>query len=156
MPFRYPDTSHALREHDFIIRNSGGVAGVKHLNLVESVLGHIQNDDYYPSFEDKITHLLFSFIKNHAFTDGNKRTAIVLAAYFLELNELDFKVEYFIREMENPAVLLANNIIDRDFLYEVVCSLLYEDKYSEELQMKIVHALSEAVPFEVNITPDPF
>ena len=49
-------------------------------------------------------------------------------------------VAKFILEMENTVVDVADNIIDRDLLKEIVSSLLYEDDFSEELKMKIIHA----------------
>lgn len=141
MPYFYFDTAHAIREHDFIIEKSGGIKGAINIGLIDSVLEHIQNDFYYPEIEDKLCHLFFSINKNHAFNDGNKRTAIGLSAYFMELNGFDFRVSGFIREMENITVHVADNRIDKDLLHEIICSLLYEMEYSEELQLKIVNAL---------------
>lgn len=142
MPFYYFDTVHAIREHDFIIENSGGRSGIINAGLVDSVIEHIQNDNYYPELEDKTCHLFFSINKNHAFNDGNKRTSIVLCAYFLELNGFDFKVNYFIQEMENIAVHVADNRIERDLLYEIIKSILYDNEYNEELQLRIVNAIT--------------
>ncbi len=142
MDFLYFDVIHAIKEHDYIIANSGGRDGVLNIGLVESVLEHIQNDWYYPELEDKICHLFFSVNKNHAFQDGNKRTSIVLSAYFLELNGFDFKVDYFIKKMENIAVHVADNRIDKDLLHEIIQSVLYENEYNEELQLKIVNAIT--------------
>jgi death-on-curing protein len=141
MQYFYFDTEHAIREHDFIIEKSGGRKGVLNIGLVDSVIEHIQNDFYYPEFEDKACHLFYSINKNHAFNDGNKRTSIVLCAYFLELNGFDFKVSYFIREMENIAVHVADNKINKDLLHEIIVSILYENEYAEELQLKIVNAI---------------
>ena len=42
--------------------------------------------------------------------------------------------------MENTVVDVADNVIDRDLLFEIVYSLLYETDYSEELKMKIIYA----------------
>ena len=142
MPFYYFDTVHAIKEHDFIIENSGGRSGIINAGLVDSVIEHIQNDNYYPELEDKTCHLFFSINKNHAFNDGNKRTSIVLCAYFLELNGFDFKVNYFIQEMENIAVHVADNRIERDLLYEIIKSILYDNEYNEELQLRIVNAIT--------------
>ena len=142
MRFNYFDTAHAIREHDFIIKHSGGRSGIINSGLVDSVVEHIKNDFYYPEFEDKLCHLFYSINKNHAFNDGNKRTSIVLSAYFLELNGLDFKVATFIREMENVAVYVADNKIDRELLHEIIISILYETEYSEELQLKIINAIN--------------
>ena len=96
MVFLYFTAGYAIKTHDKIIEISGGASGIKDLGNLESPLEHIQNDDYYPDFEDKITHLVFSINKNHAFTDGNKRSSIALGAFFLELNGLDIMVSKFI------------------------------------------------------------
>ena len=142
MAFLYFTTAYAIKTHDKIIEISGGANGIKDLGNLESPLEHIQNDGYYPDLEDKITHLVFSINKNHAFTDGNKRTSIALGAFFLELNGLDSMVTKFIIEMENIAVNVADNRIDKDLLFEIITSLIYEEDYSEELKLKIIASLS--------------
>ena len=48
----------------------------------------------------------------------------------------------FIIEMENIAVYVADNRIDKDLLFEIITSLIYEDDYSEELKLKIIASLS--------------
>lgn len=89
----YFDVKHALKMHDFVIKQSGGVPGIKNVNLLESVLGLIQDDVYYPTLLDKLTHLMFSINKNHAFHDGNKRASLVLSAYFLSINGYEHVVQ---------------------------------------------------------------
>ena len=140
MAFTYFDTSHAISFHDEIIKQSGGLLGIININLLESVLGHIQNEFYYPELEDKITHLFYSINKNHSFQDGNKRASIALSAYFLEINDCAFRVERFISEMENIAVDVADNRVDKDLLFEIVYSIVYEDDYSEELKLKLIYS----------------
>lgn len=147
MKFFYFDTGHAIREHDFIIENSGGRIGVLNIGLLESVLEHIQNDIYYPNIEEKLCHLFFSINKNHAFNDGNKRSSIVLSAYFMELNGFGFRVNRFIKETENIAVYVADNKINKDLLNEIIISILYEDEYSEELKIKIIDSISKNISF---------
>lgn len=142
MAFLYFTTQYAIKTHDKIIEISGGASGINVLGNLESPLFHIQNDDYYPDLEDKITHLVFAINKNHAFTDGNKRSSIALGAFFLELNGLDSMVSKFIIEMENIAVHVADNRIDKDLLFEIITSLIYEEDYSEELKLKIIESLS--------------
>lgn len=139
--YLYFDSKHAILTHDYIIDKSGGSKGVKNINLLESVLEHIKHDLYYPEFEDKITHLVFSIIKNHAFNDGNKRTSIALGAFFLEINGIEYCIDKFIIEMENIAVLVADNVIDKELLKEVISSILYEDDFNEELKIKIIDAI---------------
>jgi death-on-curing protein len=143
MAFNYFDIAHAIETHDFIINESGGSHGVNDLGLLESVLEHIQNDFYYPEFETKLTHLVFSVNKNHAFSDGNKRSSIALGAYFLEINGLEYCVDRFIIEMENISVHVADNRIDKDLLYEIIYSIINEDDFSEELRIKIIDATNQ-------------
>lgn len=113
MEFYYITVEFAIREHDFIINESGGAHGENDLGLLKSVLELIKNDSYYPDLESKLTHLVFSINKNHAFNDGNKRSSIALGAYFLEINGLEYCIDKFIIEMENIAVHVADNRIDK-------------------------------------------
>lgn len=46
----------------------------------------------------------------------------------------------FINLMENIAVDVAENIIDRDLLKEIIMSIIYEEDYSYELKLKIISA----------------
>lgn len=140
MAFRYFTLEFSIEVHDGIIRESGGFMGIRDAGLIDSTLDHIQNDFYYPELEDKVTHLIYSFNKNHCFNDGNKRSSIALAAYFLTINDLEVLVPKFILEMENIIVDVADNVIDRDLLFELVSSLLYESEFSEELKLKLIHA----------------
>lgn len=138
----YFDSNHTIRTHDFIIDKSGGSKGIIEIGKIDSVLEHIQNDLYYPEFEDKLTHLVFSVNKLHAFKDGNKRTSIALGAYFLEINGVEYCINKFIIEMENIAVYVADNKISKELLHEIICSILTENDYSEELKLKIIDTLS--------------
>lgn len=141
MAFIYFDTVHAVEVHDEIIRKSGGLLGVLNIGLLDSTLDHVQNDLYYPNLEDKVTHLFHSINKNHSFQDGNKRASIVLSAYFLEINGLDFRVSIFMERMENIAVYVADNKVDKELLFEIIQSIIYEADYSESLKLKIFNAL---------------
>ncbi|MCZ8071073.1 MAG: type II toxin-antitoxin system death-on-curing family toxin [Bacteroidota bacterium] len=143
MELIYFTAEYAIKIHDKIIEISGGREGVKDYGNIDSPLSHIQNDDYYPSFEEKLTHLVFSFDKFHAFNDGNKRTSIAMGAFFLEVNGLESLVDKFIIEMENIAVTVADNIIDKHLLLEIITSIIYEEDYSEELKLKVIHALTQ-------------
>ena len=42
--------------------------------------------DLYPSIQEKAAVLLYLVVKNHSFTDGNKRIAAALFVYFLDKN----------------------------------------------------------------------
>ncbi len=109
---------------------------------LESIIYFIQNDNYYPDFEDKLTHIVFSITQNHIFVDWNKRSAIYFWAYFMILNGFDYVVEKFIREMENIVLYIAKDKIEKNLLYEIVVSILYEDTFSEELNIKLLDSIS--------------
>jgi len=142
MKFIYFDFDFAVKEHDYIIKKSGGLTGAKDLGLLHATLDFVKDDLYYPNLEDKVAYLFYSINKNHAFNDGNKRSSVALSAYFLEINGLGHTVSKFIRLMENFAVDVADNLIDRELLNEIIESIIYEDDFSYELKLKIINAKS--------------
>jgi death-on-curing protein len=97
---------------------------------------------FYPNFEDKLTHLFFCSNKFHCFSDGNKRIAIALGAHFLLINGYIFIVSQFIREMENISYHVASGAIDKDLLFEIICSLITDPELNEGLKLKIYEAIS--------------
>ncbi len=147
MPLVYISLEQAIETHRKTVEVSGGGA-MGHLDLgrLESVLEHIQNDLYYPEFEDKLTHLFFSANKFHCFQDGNKRIAISLGAQFLLLNGYVFAATRFLREMENISYHVAAGRIDKDLLKEVISAVIEDRAEDEVLKMKILHAISEDLP----------
>jgi len=139
--FFYFNTHHAIEIHDWIIEKSGGLEGNSQIGLLDSALTHIQNDLYYPTFEEKLKHLIIAVNKFHPFSDGNKRSSLVLGAYFLELNGYDFCVDRFIIEMENIVVWLAEGKIDDDLLLDIVTSIIYEDEFNESVKLRLFEVI---------------
>lgn len=143
MAFVYLTLEMAIDIHAKTVEVSGGGAqGALELGKLESVLEHIQNDDYYPTLEEKLTHLFFSACKFHCFQDGNKRIAITLCAHMLLINGYMYCAGSFLREMENVSYHVAAGNIDRDLLQEIITAHLAEDSDNEELKLKIWHAIS--------------
>lgn len=141
MAFVYFPSHRAVEEHDKIIKLSGGRLGILHQNLIDSVLDFIQNDDYYPEFVDKLTHLVYSIAMNHCFVDGNKRSSIALGAYFLEINGRDNIVPAFILEMENVVLWVAKGLVPKEMLHEVNASLLVNGELTEDLKLRLAELL---------------
>ncbi|MCJ8170764.1 type II toxin-antitoxin system death-on-curing family toxin [Atopomonas sediminilitoris] len=137
----YFDAQHAVDVHDWIIEHSGGLPGLKDLGQLESVLQHIQNDDYYPTFDAKLTHLIFAINKFHAFNDGNKRSSLTLGAYFLTLNGYDYCVPQFFVQMENIVVAVAEGKINKELLQRLVISLIQDDDFPEDLKLELLESL---------------
>ncbi len=139
----YITLDEAIEIHKLTVQNSGGGAlGHFDLGRLDSVLQNIQNDDYYPSFVDKITHLFFCACEFHCFEDGNKRIAITLSAQFLLKNGYLSVAQSFLKEMENISYHVAAGKIDKDLLYEIMESILKGSFESDEsLKLKIIHAI---------------
>lgn len=122
--------------------SGGGFYGLLDIDQLGSVLYHIQNDIYYPTFLDKITHLFFCSNKFHCFQDGNKRISIALSAHFLILNGYMYCVGKFMKEMENISYHLAAGRINKELLRDIIDSIIaetYDD--NEELKLRILNAM---------------
>lgn len=123
----YPTAPAIIDIHNSVIKKSGGLAGVKDIGQLESVLAHIQNPDYYPTFLDQITHLVYSIAKFHIFNDGNKRSAILSGALFLTLNNYDRSMDLFVRGMEVPIIEEVTNHITKDELKDIIGIILSDN-----------------------------
>lgn len=140
----YPTYGDLLNKHNEVIRKSGGAMGVFNENLLRGFIEFIQNNVYYPSFEEKLSHLVFSIAKNHGFCDGNKRTAIIAGAFFLELNAFDqFIIDAFIKNMEGIILLTVQGFINKEQLCQIIYDLIYNGKMSEKSQMIYVEILGK-------------
>lgn len=143
MPIRYPNLQQAVAAHAKTVELSGGGSlGQLDTGKLEAVLAHIQIDDYYPTFADKLTHLFFCACKFHCFVDGNKRIAIVLSLRMLLENGYLFVVPTFLRDTENISYHVAAGRIDKDLLRDFLTALLDGDADDEELKLRIIDAIS--------------
>jgi len=123
--------------------SGGGTKDVIHLELLDTILDFVQNDDYYPTFEEKLTYLIFSINRNHIFEDGNKRLSISIGALFMLLNGYMCFVARYMTEMENVSYHLAAGHIEEDLLSEIIHSILEgEPEYSEDLKLRIYESIS--------------
>ena len=77
--------------HDMQLARHGGVAGLRDKNAVESALGRAQQLCAYgepvPDVAALAAAYAYGLARNHGFSDGNKRTAWVIARVFLADNE---------------------------------------------------------------------
>lgn len=75
--------------HDRQLAEHGGREGVRDLNALKSALARPQNllvYEHKSTLFQMAAALACGIAKNHPFIDGNKRTALVVAMGFLELN----------------------------------------------------------------------
>ena len=144
MPIIYLTIEQAIEVHHKTVECSGGGStGQLDIGMLDGVLQHIQNDDYYPTLEDKLTHLFFCACKFHSFTDGNKRIAITLCAQMLLLNGYLRSIGGFIRQSENISYHVAAGHISKDLLLEWMTAVIQDtEDENEELKLKILQAIS--------------
>ena len=55
---------------------------------LENIYQTFGGEDLYPTTEEKAAHLLYFVVKNHSFSDGNKRIAAFLVVWFLDRNQI--------------------------------------------------------------------
>jgi prophage maintenance system killer protein len=88
--------------------------------------------DVYPSVEEKASNLLYFVIKNHSFSDGNKRIAAFLFVWFLEKNSILYNDEGARKIADNALVALTLMIAEskpdeKDMMVKVVVNLINKD-----------------------------
>lgn len=131
--------------HAKTIEYSGG-GTYEHFDLgrLDSVLMNIQNDDYYPTFIDKITHLFYCTCEFHCFADGNKRLAITLSAQFLLFNGYMAVAKNFFAITENISYYVAAGKIRKDLLHRIMTAII-DGTYDsdEELKLDIFNAINQ-------------
>jgi len=85
--------------------------------------------DLYPSIEEKAANLLYFVVKNHSFTDGNKRIAAFLFLYFLEKNNVLRNEKGEKRIADNTLVALTLMIAvskpdEKDTMVKIIVNLI--------------------------------
>ena len=59
--------------------------------ILWNIFQSFDSEDLYPTIEEKATHFLYFIVKNHPFTDGNKRTGAFCFLWFLNKVGMNFK-----------------------------------------------------------------
>ena len=143
MAWVYLTLEQAIEVHGKTVEFSGGGStGQLEIGKLDAVLQHIQNDDYYPTFDAKLTHLFFCACKFHCFEDGNKRIAITLCAQMLLLNGYLRSVNGFIRASENISYHVAAGNISKELLGEWIAAVLRGLEDDEAPKLKILNAIA--------------
>ena len=133
----------ARKTHEKTIQCSGGgELGELDFARLEGVLFNMQNDDWYPTFVDKLTHLFFCTCQFHCFADGNKRLALTLSTLFLLLNGYLTVAKTFLPKTENICLYVAASKIDKELLHRILEAIMDESfDDDEELKFEIYRAI---------------
>lgn len=86
-------------------------------------------EELYPSVEEKAAMLLYLVVKNHSFSDGNKRIAAMLFLWFLNNNRVLYAEDGHKRIADNTLVALTLMIAEsrteeEDVMVKVVVNLI--------------------------------
>lgn len=99
----------------------------------KSALGAIyqtfDGKDVYPSVEEKAANLLYFIVKNHAFSDGNKRIAAAVFIVFLSRSYILYREDGSKRLADNALVALTLLIAEsrpeeKDTIVKVIVNLI--------------------------------
>ncbi|WP_375418034.1 RhuM family protein [uncultured Hymenobacter sp.] len=99
---------------------------------VRSIYQSFGGEDLYPSVEEKAANLLYFVVKNHSFSDGNKRIAAFLFVWFLDQNRCLSKPDGSRRLADNALVALTLLIAeskpeDKDTMVTLVVNLINQE-----------------------------
>lgn len=96
---------------------------------LETIYQTFDGEDLYPTIEEKAANLLYFVVKNHSFSDGNKRIAAGLFAYFLDLNHKLLNQEGNKKIADNALVAITIMIAEskpeeKDMMTKLVVNLI--------------------------------
>jgi death-on-curing family protein len=96
---------------------------------LQSIVQTFGGQYLYPSIEEQAAHLLYFVIKNHSFTDGNKRIGAFLFIWFLEKNRHRFKSSGELKINDNGLTAIALLVAqsqpeEKEILIRLIISLI--------------------------------
>lgn len=96
---------------------------------LETIYQTFDGIDLYPTIEEKAANLLYYVVKNHSFSDGNKRIAAGLFVYFLAMNNKLLNEEGNKRIGDNALVAITIMIAEsksdeKDMMVKLVVNLI--------------------------------
>jgi len=96
---------------------------------LETIYQTFDTSDLYPSIEEKAANLLYFVVKNHSFSDGNKRIAAGLFIYFLDMNQKLYNEQGNKRIGDNALVAITIMIAEskseeKDMMIKLVVNLI--------------------------------
>jgi len=104
-------------------------SGDRFKGILSAIYQTFDGKELYPSLEEKAAHLLYFIIKDHPFTDGNKRIGSFLFIYFLDKNNYLYKDSGEKKINDNALTALAllmavSDPKEKDKLIKIITNLL--------------------------------
>jgi prophage maintenance system killer protein len=96
---------------------------------LENIYQTFDGVELYKTIEEKAAHLLYFVVKNHSFTDGNKRIAAFLFVWFLQRNNILYTTNSNKIVSDSTLVALTlmlaqSNPTEKDLMIKVIMNLL--------------------------------
>lgn len=130
-----------------IRQSGGGMVEVRDEGGLDKVLDFVRNDDYYPTFEEKLTYLVYGLCHGHYFADGNKRISLVAGAHFLIKNRRSWAGFHFLTDMEAYIWHVAAGNIDMELLGRIIRSVICHTDMDEETKLDVISAMQKSPLF---------
>jgi prophage maintenance system killer protein len=98
---------------------------------LQSIVQTFGGQYLYPSIEEQASHLLYFVIKNHSFSDGNKRIGAFLFIWFLEKNKHRFKTSGELKINDNGLTVIALLVAqskpeEKEIIIQLIVSLIVD------------------------------
>lgn len=103
----------------------------------------MQNDEFYPTFIDKLTYLVYGLCTGHYFEDSNKRVALTIGVWFLFNNGHYWHAYRFMQCMEAIIYHVAAGRIDKELLTRIIGCFIQNEEQPEDLKLGIIHAIDD-------------
>ena len=124
-----------LRKNLIAKKEAGDIFGVERNGAFESVVRNLYQTfggkELYKNLEEKSAHLLYLTIKDHPFSDGNKRIGSFLFVYFLDKNNYLYRKSGEKKINDNALIALALLIAEsdpkeKDIMIKIIMNLIFE------------------------------
>lgn len=116
-------------------QQTGELFGRELGNKIKGIVGSINQTfdgkELYSSIEEKAAHLLYFIIKDHPYSDGNKRIGSMLFLYFLRRNGCLYKSSGEVKINDNTIVALAlliavSDPAEKDSIINLIVNIIKE------------------------------
>lgn len=94
-------------------------------SALKAIFQTFNGKDLYPSIEEKAANLLYLIIKNHSFTDGNKRIGAFMFIRFLDINGLLYRAN-------------NSNLVEKNALVAIALLIAQSDPKDKDLMVNLV------------------
>lgn len=103
------------------------------IGILGSIVQSFDGNYLYPSIEEQAAHLLYFIVKNHPFTDGNKRIGAFMFIWFLQRNKHNLKKNGEPKINDNALVAITllvaqSEPCQKEIMVELIINLIREEQ----------------------------